>query len=175
MIRGVGNEVMDSKTEYIGLEFYKPRDQKYGNLPCSDLRIVQYGSYPERLDTRLSWSFPNIELRLEGRVPDNIDTIAINLHWRDADMMKAAYSLNKDENMVVSIYFGNMSQNDRKNRMIVNTVTFSPKISLPRAKNAKFLHLRVNETVPFSGISSLITVNKHWGPFWNEDWLNERP
>lgn len=178
MIRGIGKEVFESKTEYIGLDFYRPQDQKYGNLECSNLRIVQRNGYDKdfhSLDTRMSWDFPDIELRLDGRVPANVSDISINLHWRDADLFKAAYALNKADNLIVEIYFGNMSENDRKNRMIANTVTFSPKISSPKAKNAKYLHLRTNETLPFMALgSSLITVNKSFHAFWDDSWLTER-
>lgn len=174
MIRGVGNEVMSDKTEYIGLSFYKPRDHQY-DYSCNDLRIVQYNGYTKdftRLSTRMSWDFPDVQLRLSGHVPANIETISINLHWRDADMLKAAYSLNKSDQLVVEVYFGNMSENDRNNKMIVNTVTFSPKISLPKAKKEKYLHLRVNETIPFDSTgSSLITINNHWGRFWDDTWI----
>ena len=178
MIRGVGKDIMEAKTEFIGLDFYRPRDQKYGNLPCDNLRIVQRNSVfrdENKPDTRMSWDFPDIELRLDGHVPSDIQSISLNFHWKDADMFKAAYALNKDNQMVVEVYFGNMSENDRKNRMIRNTVSFRPKISLPKAKNGKYLRLSLDETLPFDAVgSSLITVNKHWGSFWDTSWLESR-
>ncbi len=175
MIRGVGKDVVDSKTEYVGLDFYRPRNQLGSSLECSNLRIVQRNGYgPDSdPDTRMSWDFPKIRLILNGKVPKDIDTLSINLHWRDTDIFKAAYHLNKNDELIVEIYFGNMSENDRKNRMVRSTVTFSPRISLPKAKTAKYLHLSTDETLPFDATSSsLLSINKQWmAHFWDESWL----
>lgn len=175
VIRGVGKDVMDSRTEYIGLTFYRPQDQKYGSLPCSELRIVQRMSYNSYEDRHMSWNFPSITLLMSGHVPANVDTISLNLHWKDADIFKAAYSMNKSDYLNVEVYFGNMSELFRKHGIVSNTVTFMPRISLPKAKNSKFLRLTMDETLPKEAIgSSLITINRKWGAFWDDSWMESK-
>lgn len=175
MIRGVGKDVIDSRTEFVAMTFYRPRDQKFGPLECAELRIVQRMSIVPNTDRRMSWDFPDIKAHLNGRIPSNLESLTINCHWRDADLFKAAYSLNKSDSLIIDIYFGNMSESDRKNRMIRNTVTFQPKISLPKAKNSKYLHLSTDETLPMMALgSSLLTINRKWSAFWDDSWLTSK-
>ncbi len=173
MIRGVGKDVLDDKTRFVALSFYRPRDQKYGSFTCSELRIVQeMGWSTDRNDRRMSWDFPDIKLNVAGHVPENLRELTINLHYNDVDLFKAAYSMNKADQLIVDVYFGNMSENFKKHGMVNNTVSFMPRISLPKAKTYKYLHLSTSEVLPKTALgSSLLSVNREWRAFWDDSWM----